>query len=109
LADSPLTAAGGGLRVAIRVLPRGRADRLIGLVAAGGARRVLKATVTAPAEGGRANAAVLGLLARSWQLPQRDLSIVQGAKSRIKVVRIAGDPRLLIPKITAGIARSPEV
>jgi uncharacterized protein len=108
LADGPLTVTGGSLAVAIRLSPRGQADRLVGVVAADGARRVLKATVTAPPEGGRANAALLGLLARSWQLPQRDLSIVQGATSRNKVVRIAGDPQLLIPKITAGIALLPD-
>ena len=40
--------------------------------------RVLKASVTAPAESGRANEALLQLLARAWHVPRRDLSIVGG-------------------------------
>lgn len=95
--------------MAIHVSPGRRTDRLIGLGAMGVDRRVLKATVAAPAEDGRANAALLRLVARSWRLPQRDLSIVQGARSRNKVVRIAGDPQQLMPKIAAEIARLPDV
>ena len=98
---------GGGVAVAIRLSPRTRADRLIGLATADGDRRVLKATVTAPAEGGRANAALLELLTRSWRLRQSDLSILHGAMSRNKVVRIVGDPQKLMPQIAGEIARLP--
>ena len=96
-----------GLGVAVRLAPRASADRLIGVVAADGVRRALKVTVTAPAEGGRANAALLQLLARSWGLALRDLSIAQGTTSRNKVVRIAGDPQQLAARITREIARLP--
>ena len=68
---------------------------------------MLKASVIAPAEGGRANEALLQLLARAWHLPRRDLSIVAGAASRNKAVRIAGDPRQLIDKIAPEIAGLP--
>jgi uncharacterized protein YggU (UPF0235/DUF167 family) len=49
----------------------------------------------------------LRLLARAWDLPRRDLSIVHGATSRNKVVGIAGDPRQLLEKISAAIACLP--
>lgn len=52
----------------------------------------IKATVTAPAEGGKANAALLKLLAKTWKLPKTSLSIASGATSRHKVVHIAGQP-----------------
>jgi uncharacterized protein YggU (UPF0235/DUF167 family) len=94
------------LRVAIRLSPRARVECLLA-VAAWPAGRVLKAPVTAPAEGGRANEAMLQLLARSWHLPRRDLSIIAGFKSRDKTVRISGDPLRLIEKITSEIAGLP--
>jgi uncharacterized protein len=98
-----------GLRVAIRLAPRAKADRLVAIGDAAAGGRVLKATVTAPAEDGRANEALLQLLARAWRIPRRDLAIVQGRRSREKAVRIAGDPQQLIEKITPEISRLPGV
>jgi len=66
---------------------------------------VLKATVTAPAEAGRANEALLQLLARAWHLPRRDLSIIAGSSSRNKTVRVVGDPQYLMDKVAPEIAR----
>jgi uncharacterized protein (TIGR00251 family) len=103
LSDGPLTLARDGLRVTIRLSPRGKANRLLAIVAAEGGR-VIKASVTAPAEAGRANEALLRLLARAWRLPRRDLSIIAGATSRSKAVHVAGDPQQLIDKIAPEIA-----
>jgi uncharacterized protein len=88
--------AGDGLRVAIRLSPRARTDGLVAIAAVAGGRHVLKASVAAPAEAGRANEALLQLLARTWPLPRRDLSIIAGSTSRNKTVRVAGDPQRLI-------------
>lgn len=99
--------AADGLRVAIRLVPRARADRVVAIGATAGGGRVLKATVTAPAESGRANGALLKLLACAWHIPHRDLSIIQGATSRGKVVHIAGDPQQLSERITPAIACLP--
>ena len=68
---------------------------------------VLKATVTAPAENGRANEALLQLLARAWHLPRRDLSLIAGSASRHKIVRIVGDPQRLVEQVAPEIARLP--
>jgi len=76
-------------------------------IAVGEGGRVVKACVTAPAERGRANEALLQLLARAWHPPRRDLSIVAGATSRNKMVHINGDPRQLIDKIASEIAGLP--
>ena len=46
--------------------------------------------VTAPPEGGRANDAVVRLLAETLELPQRDVAIVSGHGARDKVVSVAG-------------------
>jgi uncharacterized protein len=96
-----------GLRLAIRLSPRARTDRLVSVVAAAAGGCVLRATVTAQAEGGRANEALLRLLARAWHLPRRDLSIIAGSTSRNKIVCVAGDPQHLVEKVAPEIARLP--
>jgi uncharacterized protein len=96
-----------GLRVAVRLSPRAKSDRLIGLAATPAGECTLKATVTAPAREGRANEALLRLLASAWELPRRDLSIVAGLASRNKTVRVVGDPQRLSAKLAGAIAGLP--
>ena len=107
MSDGPITIAGNGLRVAIRLLPRAKADRLVAIDVAAEGGRVLRAAVTAPAEAGRANEALLQLLARGWHIPLRNLSIIKGFTSRNKAVRVAGDPLQLIEQIAPEIGRLP--
>jgi len=106
LSDGPLRLANDGLRVAIRLSPRAKGDRLLAIAAVEGGR-VVKASATAPAERGRANEALLQLLARAWHLRRGDLSIITGSTSRNKAVRVAGDPRRLIDRIALEIADLP--
>ena len=95
------------MRVAIRLSPRARSEGLLGVSPTVKGGRVVKATVTAPAQNGRANEALLQLLAKACRLPRRDLSIVAGAASRRKTVRVAGDPHQLIAKLSGDIASLP--
>jgi uncharacterized protein (TIGR00251 family) len=98
-AASPLRAVADGVRVALKVTPKAPANRLLGCAddAAGG--RILKVAVTAAPQDGKANAAVIELLAQAWRLPKRDLAIVAGAATRRKVVHVAGDPTTLLSKL----------
>ena len=103
-ADLPLAAAAGGVRIAVRLTPRGRANRLDGIAHLADGASVLRASVTAPPVDSRANDALLQLLAKEWGLPRRDLTIVGGEKSRNKVVHVAGDPAVLLPRLAAALA-----
>ena len=107
MSDGPVTIAGNGLRVAIRLVPRAKADRLVAIGVAAEGGRVLRVAVTASAEAGRANEALLQLLARVWRIPRRDFSIIKGLTSRNKAVRVTGDPQQLIEKIAPEIGRLP--
>ena len=96
-----------GVRVAVRLSPRASSNRLLGVVATAEGGRAVMALVTASAQDGQANEALLQLLARAWRLPRRGLSIVVGAASRNKIVRVAGDPDELIAKLSKEIASLP--
>jgi uncharacterized protein len=61
----------------------------------------LKVRVAAPAEGGKANRAVIELLRERLGLAARDLEIVSGHSSRDKTVRIRGPADLIEEKLTA--------
>ena len=91
----PIDAVAGGVRVTPKAARAGIAG--VGVDAAG--RGFLQVRVTAPAEGGRANAALLKLLAREWGVPRARLAIVAGAKHRLKSVRVAGNPSALLDRL----------
>jgi len=97
----------GGVRVAVRLTPRGRTDRLVGIARLADGAPVLLASVTAPPVDSRANEALLRLLAKDWSLPRRDLAIVGGQKSRNKLVQIIGDPAVLAPLLRTALSILP--
>jgi uncharacterized protein (TIGR00251 family) len=99
--------AADGVRVAVRLSPRARSDRIDGVARLADGAVVLKASVTAPPADGRANDALLQLLATEWDVPRRDLAIAGGQKNRSKVVHVAGDPALLLTRLGAMLAGRP--
>jgi uncharacterized protein (TIGR00251 family) len=75
----------GPIRLRLRVSPGSRRTEVAGRHGDG-----WKVRVAAPPEGGRANDAVLELLAERLELPRRALSIVSGHRGRDKVVEMTG-------------------
>ena len=59
----------------------------------------LKAAVTAPADDGKANRAIIELLAAEWRLSKAAFEILRGATARDKVVSISGEPASLVGRI----------
>ena len=82
-----------GVTVELRVQPRARRTALES------AGTMLKAAVTVPPEEGKANAAVVALLAESWRLPKSAFTIVKGETARNKTVGVAGDPQTVAARI----------
>lgn len=85
LAELDLTPASDGIRLRLRVAPGARRDGVVGVH--GGA---LKLAVRAVAEKGRANDAVLRLLAELLAVAVADVVLVAGGASRDKVVLLRG-------------------
>ena len=67
---SPFTVLNGRLRLRLRVTPKASADRIGSVVADETGAAWLQVAVTAMPEGGRANKAVVALLAKRWRLPK---------------------------------------
>ncbi len=104
---APLSPAPGGVRLTVRLSPRARANRLDGVVRLADGAQVVKASVTALPADGRANEALLQLLATEWGLTRRDLAIVGGHHSRRKIVHISGDAAALWARLGAAVAALP--
>ena len=98
--DPPFLRRGAsGVTVALRVQPRARRTALEN------ANGALKAAVTAAPEDGKANDAVIALLAETWRLPRSSFGIVRGLSARTKTVGIAGDPGALADRIAQWMER----
>ncbi len=80
-----LEAAGGAVRLRLRVKPGARKAKIVGPHG-----DALKLAVQAPPEDGRANEAVIALLAEILGLRKSAIEILSGQTSRDKVVAIAG-------------------
>lgn len=96
-----LTRHAQGARAALKVTPRAASSGVQGVEVDGAGDAYLAVRVTAPPEAGKANAAVIKLLARRWRIPQRDLEVISGGSARRKVLQIHGSPDALIPRLQA--------
>ena len=95
--------ADGGLRVLIRVQPGASRPGIEGPVTLADGRSALKVRVSAPPEGGKANAAAVNLLAKAWGLPKSGFDIVAGHGARLKTLFVRGDPEDLKRQIEGGM------
>jgi uncharacterized protein (TIGR00251 family) len=92
---SPFRLAGDSLLVDLRLQPGASRARVDGLAVLDDGATVLKVRVTEPPEGGKANAALIRLLAKAWKLPKSALTLVAGHTDRRKTLAVAGDPAAL--------------
>ncbi len=88
---SPFAVSPQGLRVSVRLTPKASRERIEGLAPEADGGVMLKVSVTAVPEDGKANAALIKLLAKAWRVPKSSMDIVQGATDRRKVLLITGD------------------
>ncbi len=85
-----------GLVLTVRVSPKASRNAVQGVMETPDGF-ALKVAVTAPPDKGKANAAVLVLLAKVFGVSKSSLSVVAGQADRRKILRIKGDPTVLSP------------
>jgi uncharacterized protein YggU (UPF0235/DUF167 family) len=90
-AGRPWSVAGSGVTLAVRLTPKGGRDAIEGVETLADGRVVLKARVRAVPEDGKANAALLRLVADAVGLPGSRVSLAGGATSRLKTLRLDAD------------------
>lgn len=87
------------LRLAVRLTPNGGRDAVEGFETDAAGERWLKARVRAVPEDGKANKALIELLAKTLKLPKSAISFVSGEISRKKILRIEADPEDVMTKL----------
>lgn len=85
-----------GILVSLRVTPNAGADRVEGTEQRDDGTAVLRLRVSAVPDKGKANAAVIALLAKSLGIPKSAITLVAGETARLKTLRLAADPEQLI-------------
>ena len=83
---TPFRRSAGGATLAVRLTPRAARNAIEGVAGAH-----LKARVRAVPEDGRANAALVELVAAELHVPKSTVSLAAGKTARLKTLHIAGD------------------
>jgi uncharacterized protein (TIGR00251 family) len=89
-----------GATLALRVQPKAKRNAVLGELAG-----VLKISVTAPPEDGRANDAVIALLREAFNLQRSQVVLVSGQTNRNKVVLIRGVTPTQLAALIEGIEK----
>lgn len=97
----------GGVALFLRVQPGARREGLEGVTVEADRTPRLRVALTVPAEGGKANARLIALLAKRWRLPKAAFTIGTGAQARRKTLLIAGDAESILARISADPALEP--
>jgi uncharacterized protein YggU (UPF0235/DUF167 family) len=78
------------LKINVRLTPKAARNAIKGWAADAAGNRYLKAGVTAAPEKGRANQALIALLAGEWDIPKNSIAIVRGETDRNKTLLLLG-------------------
>ncbi|MGB8843872.1 MAG: DUF167 domain-containing protein [Aliidongia sp.] len=98
-----------GITLALRLRPAASRTAILGRSILADGAEIVIAAVSAPPEGGKANAAVIALLAKLWRRPKTSLTIVAGAAARNKVLHIAGLPETLMTEMRRWLDGLPSI
>ena len=99
--NKPWQASSDHLGLSVRLTPNGGRDAIDGVETGSEDECYLKARVSVAPEKGKANKALIALIAKSIGIPKSALSLVSGDTARKKILRIEGDPEDLIERLNA--------
>ncbi len=89
-ASAAVTLREGGVRFAVRLTPKGGRDAIVGWAVGSDGRARLKVRVAAPPEAGKANTALIALIARTLGVTKSAVAIASGETSRLKQLNVDG-------------------
>lgn len=96
---SRIKVGAGSVTFHVRLTPKGGRDAVEGWDAASDGSEHLKCRVREVPEDGKANDALIALLAKALAVAKSAIAIVSGATSRLKRIEIAGDPVALTARL----------
>ncbi len=88
-----------GIELFLRVTPNSGRDAIEGVELRDDGRAVLRVRVSAVPDKGRANAAVVALIAKALGVPKSAVDLVSGETARLKTLRIEGHAETLGARI----------
>jgi uncharacterized protein YggU (UPF0235/DUF167 family) len=91
----PWVPAPGGLRLTVRLTPKGGRDAIDGIEPLADGSTVLKVRVRAAPHEGAANEALVRLMAAELGIRRSGVALVAGASARVKRLQLGGDPATL--------------
>lgn len=97
-----LEATSDGCRLLVRLTPKSSRDAIEEIELLADGRSCLKARVRAVPEKGKANQALLKLLAGKLGLPISALAISSGSASRLKTIHVAASPAEISRQLAHG-------
>jgi uncharacterized protein YggU (UPF0235/DUF167 family) len=93
------TLRAGGIELHLRLTPKSSREALDGPEIRDDGACVLKARVRAAPEDGKANAALIALLAKQLKIPASRITLASGATSRQKTLFVEGDAAALASRL----------
>jgi uncharacterized protein YggU (UPF0235/DUF167 family) len=91
MTNAPLFASPDVIRFAVRLTPKGGRDAIEGWGADSTGKPVLRARVAVAPEDGKANRALIALLASAFDVGKTKIRIVSGKTARVKIVEVSAD------------------
>ncbi|MDB5536724.1 MAG: hypothetical protein JWQ65_1599 [Devosia sp.] len=88
-----------GLSLFVRVTPNAGRDAIEGTELRDDGSAVLRLRVKAVPDKGRANAAVIALLAKALGVPKSAITLTSGEAARVKTLSVAGDGAALVAAV----------
>jgi hypothetical protein len=96
-----------GLSLFVRITPNGGRNAIAGVEIRDDGTAVLRIRVSAVPDKGKANEAVVALLAKALGVPKSAVSVVSGETSRLKTLAVAGDGVAIAARLMALSPLSP--
>jgi uncharacterized protein len=96
---APWNLRGDDVVLSVRLTPNASRDEIDGVARIADGSPILKVRVRAAPEGGKANGALLRLLAKTLGVPARTVRLEWGARGRMKTLCLQGDAASLMGRL----------